>query len=92
MIATSPARVPLLSSSIWERLNADLKQATGKRVPVRTKAKLHEATIVHVMMLEQNSRARNELLPRQTCQVYGSRLHRAGAMVNLSEQWLIKGA
>ena len=37
-----------------ERLNADLKQAMGKRVPVRTKAKLREATSAHMMMLEQN--------------------------------------
>ena len=37
-----------------ERLNADLKQEMGKRVPVRTKAKLRDATSAHMMMLEQN--------------------------------------
>lgn len=37
-----------------ERLNADLKQEMGKRVPVRSKAKLREATSAHMMMLEQN--------------------------------------
>ena len=37
-----------------ERLNADLKQAMGERVPVRTKTKLREATSAHMMMLEQN--------------------------------------
>jgi transposase len=37
-----------------ERLNADLKQQMGKRVPVRTKAKLREAANEHMTMLEQN--------------------------------------
>ena len=37
-----------------ERLNADLKQEMGKHVPVRTKAKLRDATKAHMMMLEQN--------------------------------------
>ena len=37
-----------------ERLNADLKQEMGKRVPVKTKAKLREAANDHMAMLEQN--------------------------------------
>jgi transposase len=37
-----------------ERLNADLKQAMGKRVPIRTKAKLREAANEHMLMLENN--------------------------------------
>ena len=37
-----------------ERLNADLKQEMGKRVPIRTKAKLREAANDHMVMLEQN--------------------------------------
>ena len=37
-----------------ERLNADLKQEMGKRVPVRTKATLREAANEHMAMLEQN--------------------------------------
>jgi len=37
-----------------ERLNADLKQAMGKRVPVRTKARLREAANEHMAMLEQS--------------------------------------
>jgi transposase len=37
-----------------ERLNADLKQEMGKRVPVRTKAKLREAASQHMTMLEQS--------------------------------------
>jgi hypothetical protein len=37
-----------------ERLNADLKQEMGKHVPVRTKAKLRDATSAHMRMLEQN--------------------------------------
>ena len=37
-----------------ERLNADLKQEMGKRVPIRTKAKLREAANDHMAMLEQN--------------------------------------
>ena len=37
-----------------ERLSADLKQEMGKRVPVRTKAKLREAANDHMAMLEQN--------------------------------------
>ena len=37
-----------------ERLNADLKQEMGKRVPVRTKVKLREAATEHMAMLEQN--------------------------------------
>ena len=34
-----------------ERLNADLKQEMGKRVAVRTKAKLREAANGHMSML-----------------------------------------
>ncbi len=37
-----------------ERLNADLKQEMGKRVPVRTKAKLREAANAHMHMLHNN--------------------------------------
>lgn len=37
-----------------ERLNADLKQAMGKRMPVRTKAKLRQAANEHMAMLEQS--------------------------------------
>ena len=37
-----------------ERLNADLKQAMGKRVPVRTKAKLRDAANEHMAMLEKS--------------------------------------
>lgn len=37
-----------------ERLNADLKQEMGKRVPVRTKAKLREAANDHMTTLERN--------------------------------------
>jgi transposase len=37
-----------------ERLNADLKQEMGKRVPVRTKAKLREAANEHMTSLERN--------------------------------------
>ena len=36
-----------------ERLNADLKQEMGKRVPVRTKTKLREAANEHMTMLEK---------------------------------------
>lgn len=36
-----------------ERLSADLKQEMGKRVPVRTKAKLRAAASEHLAMLEQ---------------------------------------
>lgn len=37
-----------------ERLNADLQQAMGKRVPVRTKAKLRDAANEHMAMLEKS--------------------------------------
>ena len=37
-----------------ERLNADLKQKIGKRVPVKIKAKLRAAANDHMVMLEQN--------------------------------------
>lgn len=36
-----------------ERLNADLKREIGKRVPIKTKAKLREAANDHMVMLEQ---------------------------------------
>lgn len=36
-----------------ERLNADLKQEMGRKVPVRTKAKLREAANEHMTMLEK---------------------------------------
>ena len=36
-----------------ERLNADLKQEMGKRVPVRTKARLRDAANEHMTPLEQ---------------------------------------
>jgi hypothetical protein len=38
-----------------ERLNADLRQAIGKKVPVRTKAKLREAANEHLSQLAQSS-------------------------------------
>lgn len=37
-----------------ERLNADLKQEMGKRVPVRSKAKLHDAANEHMALLERS--------------------------------------
>ena len=37
-----------------ERLNADLKQAIGRKVPVRTKAKLREAANEHMSQLAQS--------------------------------------
>ena len=37
-----------------ERLNADLTQELGKRVPVRTKARLRAAASEHMAMLEQS--------------------------------------
>ncbi len=37
-----------------ERLNADLKQSMGKRVPVRTKAKLRAAANAHMTMRAQS--------------------------------------
>ena len=37
-----------------ERLNADLKQQIGKRVPVRTKLKLRQAANEPMTILEQN--------------------------------------
>lgn len=37
-----------------ERLNADLKQTIGKKVPARTKAKLRAATEQHMANLAQN--------------------------------------
>ena len=36
-----------------ERLNADLKQAMGRKVPVRTKARLREAANEHMAMLDR---------------------------------------
>ena len=36
-----------------ERLNADLKHEMGKRVPIRTKARLREAANEHMTMLEK---------------------------------------
>ncbi len=47
-----PSNSPQLNPE--ERLNADLKQEMGKRVPVRTKAKLRESASSHMMTLEQN--------------------------------------
>ena len=37
-----------------ERLNADLKQTVGKRMPVRTKARLRGAAGDHMAMLERS--------------------------------------
>lgn len=37
-----------------ERLNADLKQEMGKRVPIKTKARLRDAVNDHMMLLERN--------------------------------------
>ena len=37
-----------------ERLNAELTQELGKRVPVRTKARLRAAASEHMAMLEQS--------------------------------------
>ena len=46
-----PSHCPQLNPE--ERLNADLKQQTGKRVPVRTNLKLREAANEHMTMMEQ---------------------------------------
>jgi len=46
--------VSMVVGSSRQKLNADLKQEMGKRVPVRTKARLREATNEHMAMLEQN--------------------------------------
>ena len=37
-----------------ERLNGDLKQAIGAKVPARTKAKLKSVAIEHMTQLEQD--------------------------------------
>lgn len=51
-----------------ERLNADLKQEMGKRVPVRTKARLREAVNDHRAMLEQNpERVMSDFRDRRVC-------------------------
>ncbi len=63
-----------------ERLNADLKQEMGKRVPVRTKAKLREAANAHMTMLEQNPERVYELLPGQKGSICSLILHRAGSI------------
>jgi len=47
-----PSTSPQLNPE--ERLNADLKLEIGKRVPIRTKAKLRVAANNHMAMLEQN--------------------------------------
>ena len=44
----------IVGRELARRLNADLKQEMGKRVPVRTKARLREAASEHMAMLEQN--------------------------------------
>ena len=45
-----PSYSPELNSE--ERLNADLKQEMGKRVPIRTKDKLRQAASGYMMMLK----------------------------------------
>ncbi len=47
-----PSYSPKLNQE--ERLNADLKHAIGKKVPVRTTAKLNFATTEHMVNLEQS--------------------------------------
>ena len=47
-----PSYAPELNPE--ERLNADLKQGTGRRVAIQTKAKLRAAANDHMVMLEQN--------------------------------------
>ncbi len=42
--------------NLEERLNADLKQAIGAKVPARTKAKLKSATIEHLTQLKQDGK------------------------------------
>jgi hypothetical protein len=49
---TGPANSPELNPE--GRLNADLKQEMGKRVPARTKTKLRQAANKHMTMLESN--------------------------------------
>ena len=48
----APSYSPQRNPEEW--LNADLKQEIGKRVPVRTKARLRAAASDHMAMLEQN--------------------------------------
>jgi hypothetical protein len=47
-----PSHSPELNPE--KRLDADLKQTIGKKVPVRNKAKLRDATKQHMAMLESN--------------------------------------
>ncbi|MBB5020588.1 transposase [Chitinivorax tropicus] len=47
-----PSYSPELSPE--ERLNADLKQAMGKRAPIRSRATLREAANEHMTQLEQS--------------------------------------
>ncbi len=46
-----PSHNPELNSE--ERLNGDLKQVIGTKVPARTKAMLRSAAIEHMSQLEQ---------------------------------------
>jgi transposase len=47
-----PSYSPELNAD--ERLNADLKQAIGSKVPVRTKARLHAAADEHMQFIAAN--------------------------------------
>ena len=48
---TWPSDIPQLNPE--ERLNADLKQEMGKRVPLRTKTKLRQAANEPMTMLDR---------------------------------------
>lgn len=62
-----------------ERPNAGLKQAIGKRVPVRTKAKLRAAANQHYIRCWGRTPTRTPLLSGQGSQVCGLKLLKAGS-------------
>jgi len=63
-----------------ERLNADLKQEIGKRVPIRTKTSLREAANDHMAMLEQKPQRVMSYFSGSAGSICGLRLHWAGAI------------
>lgn len=72
--------------NLEERLNADLKQAMGKRVPVRTMAKLRDAGNEHMAMLEKSPERVMIYFQDPSRRL---RLHGAGSIARPGEQVLI---
>lgn len=64
-----------------ERLNSDLKQAMGKKVPARTQSRLRNAANEYRSLLERSPERVRSYFQDHRVKYAGLKLHRAGSIV-----------